>query len=120
MLSRVVNSDIYSPPFYAYSMEGYGVDYNAPRPPFILAKLLWRSPLGFPLQLLWFGISVLVRLFASVFGFSAGFFGFGDDGVVEANGPWVYREVKAPPLGSRGDVGLGWDDGGSMAKDEYL
>ena len=32
-------------------MYGYGVDYNSPRPPFILAKLLWRyllddSPLG--------------------------------------------------------------------------
>ncbi|MCJ1385635.1 hypothetical protein MMC17_008758 [Xylographa soralifera] len=105
-------ADMYSPPFYAFSMEGYGVDYNAPRPPFVFAKLLWRSPLGVPLQSLYFVLSVLVRLFAAVFGFSAGFFGHGDDNVVGAERPWMYREA---------DIGtVGWHDDGLMGGDGYL
>ena len=94
-------------------MDGYGVDCAAPRPPFVVAKLLWRSPLGAPLQALYFVLSALVRLFAGAFGFSAGFFGHMDDYVGDAGNAWVYREA---------DVGsVGWrDDDGLMGGDEYL
>ena len=88
------------------------MDYNAPRPPFVFAKLLWRSPLGRPLQSLYFVLSVSVRLFAGLFGFSAGFFGHEDDNVVNAGEPWMYRE---------GELGTDcWHDDGLMGGDEYL
>ena len=106
------DSDAYSPPFYAFSMEGYGVDYNAPRPPFVLAKLFWRSPLGLPLQAVYFLLSVLVRLFAGMLGFSAGFFGHGGDNAGGDGRPWMYREVE---VGAEG-----WRDEGLMGADEYL
>jgi len=102
---------MYSPPFYASSIEGYGVDYNAPRPPFLLAKLLWRSPLGMPLQSLYFVLTVLVRLFSSIFGFSAGFFGHSDGNVVDRR-PWIYTEAEVGTVE--------WPDDGRMERDEYL
>ena len=103
---------MYSPPFYASSMHGYGVDYDAPRPPFVLAKMLWRSPLGVPLQSLWFLVSMLVRLLAGVFGFNAGIFAWDDEGPLPDQGPWRYRDVVYP--------GAEAPDDGRMGSDEYL
>lgn len=111
-LKDAVNSDMYSPPFFAYSMDGYGVDYTAPRPPFVLFKLLWRSPVGAPLQSLWFVISLFVRLFSGIFGFGAGFFGSGDGKAVNGQGPWTYGEAAAPVQS--------WGDDAAIGSDEYL
>ncbi|MCJ1282509.1 hypothetical protein MMC26_001832 [Xylographa opegraphella] len=110
--SEYVAHRLYSPPFYASSMDGYGVDCNAPRPPFVLAKLLWRSPLARPLQSLYFVLGVLVRLLAALFGFGAGVFGHPGESVGEPRQAWVYREAEV------GSVG-GFDDG-LMGADEYL
>lgn len=62
------HSDIYAPPFYARTMVGYGVNYNAPRPPFILFKLMWRSPLGLLLKPIWYVVRTLYNLAAGEFG----------------------------------------------------
>lgn len=113
MLTKGAKSDAYSPPFFAYSMDGYGVDYNAPRPPFVLFKLLWRSPVGAPLQSLWFVISIFVRLFSGIFGFGAGLFGWGDGKSVNDQGAWTYGEGGVPPIRS-------WGEDAAIGSDEYL
>lgn len=93
-------------------MEGYGVDYNAPRPPFVLFKLLWKSPVGVLLQSLWFVISVLVRLFSGVFGFGAGFFGWAVGKVVNDQGAWTSQEAGVPIQS--------WGDDAAIGSDEHL
>lgn len=113
MLTEGAISDAYSPPFFAYSMDGYGVDYNAPRPPFVLFKLLWRSPVSAPLQSLWFVIGALVRLLSGILGFGAGFLGRGDGKGVHDQGAWTYGEGSVPPLRS-------WGEDAAIGSDEYL
>ena len=94
-------SQAYTPPFYANSMLGYGVDYNCPRPPFILAKLLWRyfyeSPLG--------------RLVAWVFTADDG--GIGNSGG-RTQGSTGKHHVTAPPGKWIQEVIVG------VGADEYL
>ena len=70
-------------------MVGFGVDCNAPRPPFILAKLVWRNGLRAIIHPLWLVLQIVVRFFASVFGFGAGVFGHSGDRGSAAN--WVFK-----------------------------
>ncbi|MCJ1312347.1 hypothetical protein MMC25_006021 [Agyrium rufum] len=81
ILGEVVARRYYVPPFYAYSMVGYGVDYTLPRPPFLFPKLLWREvPADVKSALValaggpWFVLCILVRILAGIFGFDAGIF----------------------------------------------
>ena len=90
-------SDAYTPPFYASTMVGYGVDYNCPRPPFILAKLFWRSWLGPLVKPMWFAVQVFIRAITTMLGISAGIFGHGDEvaPAVEQQ-RWTFIEDGAP------------------------
>ena len=86
-------------------MVGYGVDYQTPRPPFVIFRSLWQHSLSIWLRPLWLVLCVFVRFFAGVFGFSAGFFGHSDD---VAN-DWI------APVGSANSVTVEGMDG-----DEYI
>ena len=105
----------YSPPFYAASMRGFGVDIDAPRPPFVLWKLAWRAGLRHVLGLPWMALTVVVRLVAGVLGVGAGIFGHGDEGGGTGDVRW--KDYDSAPL---------WPDGRStedalgMERDEYL
>ena len=79
-------------------MEGFGVDYHRPRPPFIIFKLSWKNVLA-PLVLpAWFSFCVFVRFVSAVFGLEPGVFGHGDE--------------LAPPTMTPivGDLGFGDDE----------
>jgi hypothetical protein len=114
--ANLPHSLFYCPPFYAERMAGYGVDYDAPRPPLLVPKLLWRAALGPLLAPLWTATCVLVRLGASLGGFGPGVFGHGDEGQPAGGGGgggrhWVFREL--PPWEEAGwsgaEVGVGAD-----------
>jgi hypothetical protein len=111
-----VSRHFYSPPFFAERVDGYGIEYNAPRPPFILSQLLWKSALGVPFQWLWFMTGVFVRFLSGIFGFSAGWFDWNDDWMVQDKWRWRFREV-GPPVR---DEGLGWGADTALGSDEYL
>ena len=71
-------------PIYARSMVGYGVDIHAPRPPFVLAKVLYaHTALGTLAAPFYHSARVLVRLVARLLGYLVGFVA-GDGG--EAGG----------------------------------
>lgn len=68
-------------PVYARSMVGYGVDINAPRPPFVLVKVAYRyTALGTFVAPFYNLARVLVRLVAGCLGYLVGFFTKGDGG----------------------------------------
>ncbi|KAL8917158.1 MAG: hypothetical protein Q9208_008127 [Pyrenodesmia sp. 3 TL-2023] len=93
--------DRYCRKLFAATMVGYGVDINAPEPPFVLAKVLWRK----------LGIGILldiVRFFASVLGWVAGFGGAGTGATREP----VSRDQRIPKPE--------WGPDLSMMDDEYL
>lgn len=93
--------DRYCHKLYASTMIGYGVDIDAPRPPFVLAKVVWRK-LGIGL------LVEVVRFWASVLGWIVGFGGEGGRA-----GPLpVSRDPKIP----RPE----WGPDLSMMDDEYL
>ena len=82
-------------------MVGYGVDIDAPRPPFVFAKVVWRKV----------GIGLLVevvRFWASVLGWIVGFGGEGG----RTGPPPVSRDPRIP----RPE----WGPDLSMMDDEYL
>ncbi|CAL8578159.1 hypothetical protein XPA_003961 [Xanthoria parietina] len=86
---------------YASTMVGYGVDIDAPRPPFVFAKVVWRKV----------GIGLLVevvRFWASVLGWIVGFGGEGG----RTGPPPVSRDPRIP----RPE----WGPDLSMMDDEYL
>ncbi|KAL8768639.1 MAG: hypothetical protein Q9209_005198 [Squamulea sp. 1 TL-2023] len=81
---------------YASTMEGFGVDFTAPRPPFVLAKVIWRK-LGIGL------VVEVVRFWAGLLGWIVGF--------GEGRQP-VSRDQRIP----RPE----WGPDLSMMDDEYL
>ncbi|KAL8862058.1 MAG: hypothetical protein Q9178_001513 [Gyalolechia marmorata] len=88
--------DTYCHKRFAVTMVSYGVDIDAPRPPFVLAKVLWRK-LGMGL------LVEVVRFWASVLGWIVGF--------GEGRQP-VSRDQRIP----RPE----WGPDLSMMDDEYL
>ena len=90
-------------------MVGYGVDINAPRPPFVLAKVLWRyTSLGSVVAPFDHVVRVLVKLVASLLGYLAGFvMGAGEGG---------RRPVSEDPRIPRPE----WGPDLRMMDDEYL
>ena len=96
--------DRFCHPLYASSMVGYGVDINAPRPPFVFAKVVWRG-VGFEGLVGW--VRVVTRVLAGVVGWVVGFLGGGEgDGGREA--------VQG------GGMAMGKGKVGSMMDDEFL
>ena len=68
-------------PVYARSMVGYGVDINAPRPPFVLAKVLYKyTAFGTLAAPLYHFARVVLKLVAGLVGYLVGF-ASGDDGL---------------------------------------
>ncbi|KAL8938271.1 MAG: hypothetical protein Q9216_003988 [Gyalolechia sp. 2 TL-2023] len=93
--------DRYCRKLFATRMVGYGVDINAPEPPFVLAKVIWRR----------FGMAFvfdMVRFWAGVFGWVSG---FGGAGTARVRQP-VSRDDRIP----RPE----WGPDLSMMDDEYL
>lgn len=97
--------DRYCRKAFATRMVGYGVDINAPEPPFVLAKITWRK-LGMPF------VFDLVRFWAGVFGWVAGFGGAGTGTVAGKERQPVSRDERIP----RPE----WGPDLSMMDDEYL
>ena len=91
-------SQAYSPPFYASKMEGFGVIYGAPRPPFILAKMFWRKALSAFLLPTWFVVGVVFRFVATVCGFD----------------PWMFvhweEQARTTARASASVMGFGADE----------
>jgi len=83
-------------------MIGYGVDINAPRPPFVLAKVLWRYAV---VETPFFAVArVLVRVLGSLVGYFVGFItGVGNGGIgkeeVRAGEQTVYRGLDLGMIG---------------------
>lgn len=61
-------------PIYARSMVGYGVDINAPRPPFVLAKVVYKyTAVGTVMAPFYHLARVMVKVIASLMGYLVGF-----------------------------------------------
>lgn len=98
-------------PIYARSMVGYGVDINAPRPPFVLAKVAYKyTVVGTVVAPLYHLARVMVKLGASLVGYLVGFVMAGDDGVTMRQP--VSRDQRIP----RPE----WGPDLRMMDDEYL
>ncbi len=70
----------YCHPLYARTMIGYGVDIDAPRPPFVLAKVIYKhTAIGTLLAPFYHITRVAVKILASLVGYLVGFI-FGDEG----------------------------------------
>ncbi|KAL8697034.1 MAG: hypothetical protein Q9201_007348 [Fulgogasparrea decipioides] len=91
--------DRYCHKLFAATMVGYGVDINAPRPPFVLAKVIWRK-LGMEL------LVEVARFWAGVLGWIVGF-----GGGAGRREP-VSRDERIPKPE--------WGPDLSMINDEYL
>ena len=89
-------------------MTGFGVDYDALRPPFVIGKLVWRYGLSLIVQPAWLALQVVVRFLASVFGFSAGIFGHSGD---------RYDAPSANPTSWSFRPGIIGDDGAAYGMD---
>ena len=102
-------------PLYASSMVGYGVDINAPRPPWVLAKVIYRyTAVGTVLTPLYHAARILSKLVGAFVGYIVGFI-FGDEtaagGAATTKLP-VSRDARIPkPV---------WGPDLSLMDDEYL
>ena len=109
-LAECVTAPAYTPPFYADSMVGYGVDIMQPRPPFVFLKLVAKhSGLNTLAVYLWYGLCVLVRLFAGVAGLDPGIFGHGGGAGSEERIKWVFTDGVSLDPGIYGTKEWGFD-----------
>lgn len=98
-------------PVYARSMVGYGVDINAPRPPFVLAKAMYKyTAFGTVLAPFYHLARVTLKVLASLLGYLVGF--ASGDGVRRPQQQPVSRDQRIP----RPD----WGPDLRMMHDEYL
>ena len=104
-------------PLYASSMIGYGVDINAPRPPWVLAKVIYRyTAVSSILTPIYHAVRIVTRLLAAFVGYIVGFI-FGDEGGTGAAAAAttrlpVSRDARIPkPV---------WGPDLSLMDDEYL
>ncbi|KAL8734280.1 MAG: hypothetical protein Q9181_003247 [Wetmoreana brouardii] len=102
-LAELWAQDCYCHKLFAATMVGYGVDINAPRPPFVLAKVIWRK-LGMEL------LVEVARFWSGVLGWIVGFAGGGGGGA-RGRKP-VSRDERIPKPE--------WGPDLSMMNDEYL
>ena len=115
-------SDMYSPPFYATRMVSFGVDLDRPRPPFILAKLLWRSPIGYILKPLWFVFALMLKSFTKSLAWLVRFvyeFAFGErDGT--GHGGISGNRMRQPVARDMRIPRPSWGPDLSMMDDDYI
>ena len=105
-------SDRYCHPLYATSMVGYGVDIHAPRPPFVLLKVLYRkTAFGSVLAPVYHLSRITFKLLASLIGYIIGFM-FGDE---DGSG-----QVREPVSKDRRIPRPSWGPDLSMMDDEYI
>ena len=108
--------DIYCHPLYAVSYEGYGIDINAPEPPWVLEKMLWRwlsiGTIARPMYVL---LRALVRLAAEVVGWVVGFSSASKE-LKDGPGSMDRQPVSIDPSIPRPP----WGPDLSMMDDEYL
>lgn len=98
-------------PIYARSMVGYGVDINAPRPPFVLAKVLYKhTALGTVVAPFYHLVRVVVKVVAGLMGYLVGF-AVGGTQQQQQRQP-VSRDQRIPRPAWGPDLG--------MMDDEYL
>jgi len=103
-------------PLYARTMVGYGVDIDAPRPPFVAVKVLYRyTAVGTVVAPFWNVVRVLVKIVGGLVGWLVGFM-FGDETDGGGNGGRermpVSRDVRIPRPS--------WGPDLRMMDDEYL
>lgn len=104
----------YCHPLYARTMVGYGVDIDAPRPPFVLAKVIYKhTAIGTLLAPFYHITRVVVKLLASLVGYLVGFM-FGDEG------GGVGREDRQPATRGARIPRPTWGPDLSLQDDEYL
>lgn len=104
----------YCHPLYARTMVGYGVDIDAPRPPFVLAKVIYRhTAIGTLLAPFYHVTRIVLKLLASFVGYLVGFM-FGDEGVIgqKAEKQPASRDARIPRPN--------WGPDLSLMDDEYL
>lgn len=91
-------------------MVGYGVDIHAPRPPFVLVKVLYRVlGVGMVVRPWWVVMRAVVRGAGWVGGYAVG-------GLRGGGGGGGGGGVRQPGLGGGKELGGGW----SMMDDEVL
>ena len=94
-------------------MDGYGVDINAPQPPFVLFKVLYRkSALENVLGPLYIIVRTLFRVGVVLMGYVMGF--------VFGGGGEVPPDVKQPVSRDQRIPRPSWGPDLSMLDDEYL
>ncbi|KAK0513464.1 hypothetical protein JMJ35_004450 [Cladonia borealis] len=111
--------DRFCHPLYASSMVGYGVDINAPRPPFVLAKVIYRyTPVGSILAPIYHAARILTRLVSAFVGYIIGFI-FGDDD--ETSTPAATAGATKLPVSRDARIPKPvWGPDLSLMDDEYL
>ncbi|KAK3167474.1 hypothetical protein OEA41_010601 [Lepraria neglecta] len=107
----------YCHPLYARSMVGYGVDINAPRPPFVLAKVIYRrTAIGTLLAPLYHISRIFLRVLGSFVGYIVGFM-FGD----ESGGAGTGKVFEKQPVSRDARIPKpAWGPDLSLMDDEFL
>ncbi|KAL2046541.1 hypothetical protein ABVK25_011783 [Lepraria finkii] len=107
----------YCHPLYARSMVGYGVDINAPRPPFVLAKVVYRhTAMGTLLTPLYHISRISLRFLGSFVGYIVGFV-FGD----ESGGAGTGKVFEKQPVSRDARIPKpAWGPDLSLMDDEFL
>ena len=110
----------YCHPLYAYRMEGYGVDINAPKPPFVAVKVLYRyTAAGTVMAPFYHAGRITLRILAAFVGWVVGV--LFDDGGNGHVGPGAGARGARQPV-SR-DMRIPrprWGPDLSLMDDEYL
>ena len=108
--------DIYCHPLYAVSYEGYGIDINAPEPPWVLEQMLWRwlsiGTIARPIYVL---LRALIRLAADVVGWIVEF-----SSATKGTNAGPGQMDRQPASTDPGIPRPPWGPDLSMMDDEYL
>lgn len=104
-------------------MVGYGVDIDAPEPPFVLFKVLYRkTPLGTIIYPFLAILKLLTRIVASFIGYLVGFV-FGDERDAAGGGVGAGAVMRGGPVPVSRDARIPrpvWGPDLSLMDDEYL
>ena len=107
--------ETYCHKYYATSYEGYGVDWDAPEPPFVLFKVLWyKKPFSGVLSPFVLFLKLATRFVTSVVGYFVGFI-FGDD-----DGSGLGGSGGINSGGGGGGMAAGWRAKVPVSKDERI
>ena len=106
---------------YASSMIGYGVDIHAPRPPFVLAKVVYRyTSLDSVLAPIYHAARISTKILAHLVGYIMGFI-FGDEGGGGSAATATQRQTQRMPVSRDARIPKPvWGPDLSLMDDEYL